>query len=54
MIVNKKDIHSWNSKYRLNFINAVSGYKGVHLIGTEAKDGKNNLAISNSIVHISS
>jgi flavin reductase (DIM6/NTAB) family NADH-FMN oxidoreductase RutF len=54
VIVNKKDIHSWNSKYRLNFINAVSGYKGVHLIGTEGKDGKNNLAISNSIVHISS
>lgn len=54
MIVSKKEIHSWNSKYRLNFINSISGYKGVHLIGTEGKDGKNHLAIFNSVVHISS
>lgn len=54
MIVSKEEIHSWDSKYRLNFINAVSGYKGVHLIGTRGKDSSTNLAIFNSIIHISS
>jgi flavin reductase (DIM6/NTAB) family NADH-FMN oxidoreductase RutF len=32
----------------------LSGYKGVHLIGTKDKDGISNLAIFNSIIHISS
>lgn len=54
MVVSKEDIHSWDSKYRLNFINAISGYKGVHLIGTEEKDGSSHLAIINSVVHINS
>ena len=54
MIVKKEEIHSWDSKYRLKFINSLSGYKGVHLIGTKGKDGSTNVAIFNSIVHISS
>lgn len=54
MIVKKEEIHSWDSVYRLKFINSLSGYKGVHLIGTKGKDGQTNLAIFNSIVHISS
>lgn len=53
MIINKKDIENWEDKYRLKFINSVSGYKGVHLIGTKNNNGT-NLAIFNSIVHISS
>jgi flavin reductase (DIM6/NTAB) family NADH-FMN oxidoreductase RutF len=54
MIINKEEIGSWDSKYRLKFINSVSGYKGVHLIGTKSKDGNTNLGIFNSVVHISS
>ena len=54
MIVKKAQINSWESKYRLKFINSLSGYKGVHLIGTKSKDGISNLGIFNSIVHISS
>jgi flavin reductase (DIM6/NTAB) family NADH-FMN oxidoreductase RutF len=54
MIISKEEISSWDSKYRLKFINSVSGYKGVHLIGTKSKDGRANLGIFNSIVHISS
>lgn len=54
MIVKKNQIDSWESKYRLKFINSLSGYKGVHLIGTKSKDGISNLGIFNSIVHISS
>ena len=54
MIVKKEEIYSWNSEYRLKFINSLSGYKGVHLIGTKGIDGISNLAIFNSIIHISS
>ena len=54
MIIKKKEIDSWDSKYRLKLINSLSGYKGVHLIGTKGKEGNTNLAIFNSIVHISS
>ena len=54
MIVKKDQISSWESKYRLKFINSLSGYKGLHLIGTKSKDGSSNLAIFNSIIHISS
>lgn len=54
MIIKKKEIESWDSKYRLKLINSLSGYKGVHLIGTKGKGGNTNLAIFNSIIHISS
>jgi flavin reductase (DIM6/NTAB) family NADH-FMN oxidoreductase RutF len=54
MIIKKEEIDSWDSRYRLKLINSLSGYKGVHLIGTKGNDGSTNLAIFNSIVHISS
>ena len=54
MIYNNRDILTWDKKYRLKFINSISGYKGVHLIGTKSQEGDLNVAIFNSIVHISS
>lgn len=54
MIIKNDEIYAWDSKYRLKFINSLSGYKGVHLIGTKGNNGISNLAIFNSIVHISS
>lgn len=54
MIIEPQEINSWNHKYRLKFINSLSGYKGAFLIGTKGKNGIPNLAIFNSIVHISS
>ena len=54
VILEKGDIDGWNYAYRLKFINSLSGYKGVHLIGTKDKNGISNLAIFSSIVHISS
>ncbi|MFT4667610.1 MAG: flavin reductase (DIM6/NTAB) family NADH-FMN oxidoreductase RutF [Gammaproteobacteria bacterium] len=54
MIIKPEEIYSWNHKYRLKFINSLSGYKGVHLIGSKGKNGITNLAVFNSIVHISS
>ena len=48
------EIMNWDERFRLKFINSISGYKGVHLIGTKSKTGNANLAIFNSIVHIGS
>jgi len=46
------EIMNWDKHFRLKFINSISGYKGVHLIGTKNAQGQTNLAIFNSIVHI--
>jgi flavin reductase (DIM6/NTAB) family NADH-FMN oxidoreductase RutF len=46
------DILAWEQKYRIRFINSISGYKAVHLIGTQNSLGQKNLAIFNSIVHV--
>jgi flavin reductase (DIM6/NTAB) family NADH-FMN oxidoreductase RutF len=48
------EIMDWEEGFRLKFINSISGYKGVHLIGTKDKNENTNLAIFNSIVHIGS
>lgn len=46
------DILGWDKKYRIRFINAISGYKAVHLIGTRDAAGRTNLAIFNAVVHL--
>lgn len=48
------DIQSWERFYRANFINSLTGFKSVSLIGTVDKNGNNNLGIFSSIVHIGS
>ena len=54
MVIKKEDIENYDSKFRLKLINSLSGHKGVHLIGTQNTSQVTNLAIFNSIVHISS
>jgi hypothetical protein len=39
---------------RLNIINSVTGIKPANLIGTISEDGKANLAIFSSVVHLGS
>lgn len=46
------EIKKWDRFYRVNFINSLSGFKSVSLIGTMNKTGKPNLAIFSNIVHI--
>lgn len=48
------DIQSWERFYRANFINSLTGFKSVSLIGTADKNGHTNLGIFSSIVHIGS
>jgi flavin reductase (DIM6/NTAB) family NADH-FMN oxidoreductase RutF len=54
MIIDNQEISEWESKFRLKFINSLSGYKGVHLIGSKGNSENSNVAIFNSVVHISS
>ena len=49
-----KEIESWEHFYRANFINSLTGFKSVNLIGTVNELGQTNLGIFSSIVHIGS
>lgn len=46
------EIKTWDRFYRANFINSLSGFKPVSLIGTVNNVGQPNLAIFSNIVHI--
>ncbi len=48
----KADILGMDSRFRRNFMNSVEGFKNAVLIGTRDHEGRNNLAIFNSVVHI--
>jgi flavin reductase (DIM6/NTAB) family NADH-FMN oxidoreductase RutF len=50
--ISKASIQSWERFYRANFINSLSGFKSVCLIGTNSKDDIPNLAIFSNIVHL--
>ena len=54
MILNKQDIESLENRYRGLFINALSGMKAAHLIGTCDQHDRSNLAIFTSVFHIGS
>jgi flavin reductase (DIM6/NTAB) family NADH-FMN oxidoreductase RutF len=41
-----------NHRYRAKFINSLSGFKSVNLIGTQDISGHSNLAIFSSVVHL--
>src|SRR5210317_1994416 len=49
-----KDLEKLPKIYRLNLMNSVTGYKSAHLIGTQSVEGKDNLAIFSSVVHLGS
>lgn len=50
--INLKDILEFEQRYRTTFINSLSGFKTPVLIGTWDGNGKANLAIFNSLIHI--
>ncbi len=41
-----------DARYRVNFVNSLSGYKSANLIGSVSASGVNNLAIFSSVVHL--
>lgn len=54
MRVAQADLEAMNSRTRAAFVNSLSGYKSPNLIGTLSKDGRTNLAIMSSVVHLGS
>ena len=54
MHIESDTIKSWDRIYRANFINCLSGYKPVSLIGTVNENTVPNVAIFSNIVHIGS
>jgi len=48
----KEDIAALDNRQRVLFINSLSGFKSVNLVGTADKDKNTNLAIVSSVTHI--
>src|SRR6476646_267704 len=49
---NLTDILRMEQRFRKTFINSISGFKSLQLVGTKNKDEATNLAIFNSIFHV--
>ena len=54
MQLKRTEIENLERKYKLNLINSISGIKPANLIGTISSEGKENVAIFSSVVHIGS
>ncbi len=52
MILTKQNILDFEKLYRAAFINSLSGFKSANLIGTISSEGKTNLAIFSSVIHV--
>lgn len=50
--VSKDEIDKMDQRYRVKFINSLSGAKSANLIGTVDSEGKENLSIVSSCVHL--
>lgn len=50
----RAELKNLDAGFRRNFINSISGYKSVNLIGSVDKGGNTNLAIFNTIFHVGS
>lgn len=53
-IISSSTIQTWERFYRANFVNSLTGFKSVSLIGTINQKGQTNLAIFSSVVHLGS
>lgn len=47
-----EDLEHMEQRFRTSFINSLSGFKSIALIGTMNPEGQHNLAVFNSLVHI--
>lgn len=52
MLITKQNILDFEKLYRAAFVNSLSGFKSANLIGTISVEGKTNLAIFNSVIHV--
>jgi flavin reductase (DIM6/NTAB) family NADH-FMN oxidoreductase RutF len=52
MIITKQNILEFDKLYRAAFVNSLAGFKSANLIGTISSEGKTNLAIFGSVIHV--
>ncbi|MCW8803343.1 MAG: flavin reductase [Ignavibacteriaceae bacterium] len=52
MKIIKEDILKFEKLNRAAFVNSLSGFKSANLVGTISAQGKTNLAIFNSVIHV--
>ena len=52
MKITQAAIASFEKRYRAAFVNSITGFKSVSLIGTRSKDGLENLALFSQIFHL--
>ena len=52
MKITNENILAFEKPFRTNLVNSLSGFKSASLIGTISKDGKTNLAIFSSVIHV--
>jgi flavin reductase (DIM6/NTAB) family NADH-FMN oxidoreductase RutF len=50
--IDSTELLEMERRYRANFINSLTGFKSLALVGTVAKNAQKNLAVFNSIVHL--
>ena len=50
--IKENEIVEMETRFRANFINSISGFKSVGLIGTVSKDNQTNLAIFSQVFHL--
>jgi len=48
----KTDFKNMDQRYRAQFINSLSGFKSVNLVGTVNENGHSNLSIVSSVFHL--
>lgn len=52
MVLTKAELSGLERRYRANFINSIGGFKSLVLVGTKSGEGKENLSLFSSLVHI--
>ncbi|HOY94209.1 MAG TPA: flavin reductase [Catalimonadaceae bacterium] len=52
MNLQASDLNEMERFYRANLINSVTGYKSLHLVGTQNKEGISNLAVFSQVIHL--
>ena len=53
-LITDKELDQMEQRFRASFINSITGFKSVALIGTKNNANQENLSIFNSIVHLGS
>lgn len=50
--ISRADIDAMEDRFRVFFVNALSGFKSANLVGTTSAEGGDNLAMISSVVHL--